>query len=247
MGTAIAVTSGKGGTGKTFLTAAVASCLAALGYRAFCLDADVGLRNLDIALGLADRVMMDFSDVIEGRCRLQEAVTVHPEIPGLYLMAAPMQIRRMESKHWGLEKIIEEAKRQYDFCLIDCPAGLGSGFREATHCADRSIVVTTTDAASLRDAQQAVALLVEQKINPLHLVVNRVRPKHLRRIHRDLDDVMDAVGLPLLGVVPEDEKVILSANQEIPLMLAGRGDAAIACLNIARRLTGQRVPLMRIR
>lgn len=248
MGAVIAVVSGKGGAGKTCLTGGVASCLAAMGRRVLCLDADAGLRNLDLVLGLADRVMMDFSDVVEGRCTLQDALIPHPDISGLFLLSAPQRADGAEGVHTGLLPLVRDAQLQFDDVLIDCPAGLGPGVQAAVKCAGRAIVVAGADPFSLRDAQQTVSLLGKTGPELRHLVVNRVQPRLLRKMKVNLDDVMDAVGLPLLGVVPEDEQVPLAAGCGTPLVLAaGKGRAATAYLHIAQRLTGMRVPLMRIR
>ncbi|WP_294550293.1 septum site-determining protein MinD [uncultured Pseudoflavonifractor sp.] len=245
MSTAVVVTSGKGGTGKTSLTGGVSSCLAALGQRVLCIDMDIGLRNLDISLGLTDRALMDFTDVLEGRCSLKRAAVPHPVIKNLYLLTAPLTLPPGISEE-RMKAFIRRAREQYDYILMDSPAGMGEGFRLAVCGADRGIVVSTTDASALRDAQRVVSLLSRQ-LPAIHLVVNRVQPKLLRRLHTTIDDAMDAAGLPLLGVVPEDEQVMLSANQGKPIILASRKGAAVAYLNIARRLLGERVPLMRIR
>ena len=245
MSTAVVVTSGKGGTGKTSLTGGVSSCLAALGQRVLCIDMDIGLRNLDISLGLTDRALMDFTDVLEGRCSLKRAAVPHPVIKNLYLLTAPLTLPPGISEE-RMKPFIRRAREQYDYILMDSPAGMGEGFRLAVCGADRGIVVSTTDASALRDAQRVVSLLSRQ-LPAIHLVVNRVQPKLLRRLHTTIDDAMDAAGLPLLGVVPEDEQVMLSANQGKPIILASRKGAAVAYLNIARRLLGERVPLMRIR
>ncbi len=244
MGTAIVITSGKGGTGKTSLTGGVASCLAALGRRVLCIDMDVGLRNLDITLGMTDRALMDFTDVLAGRCSLQRAAAPHPELVGLYLLTAPVHLPGPPVPE-EISDLIAQAKAQFDYVLIDSPAGVGEGFHLAAHSADRAIVVSTSDASSLRDAQRAVG---ELSMTTIHLVVNRVQPKLLHQLRSTIDDAMDAAGLPLLGVVPEDERVMLSANQSIPLILATRGKgAALAYLNIAKRIEGLRVPIMRLR
>lgn len=245
MSRAIAVTSGKGGTGKTSLTGGVASCLAALGNSVLCIDMDIGLRNLDLALGMTDRVLMDFTDVIEGRCTLQRAAAKHPVIENLSLLTAPLSLTSGITEG-GMRDLLREAKAQYDYVLMDSPAGLGLGFRLAMCGADRAIVVSTTDASALRDAQRVVAEL-SRSLDHLHLVMNKVRPKLLKQLHTTIDDAMDAAGLPLLGVVPDDEQVILAANMGKPLILTSRRGAAIAYLNIARRLMGERVPLMRLR
>ena len=245
MSTAVVVTSGKGGTGKTSLTGGVSSCLAALGRRVLCIDMDIGLRNLDISLGLTDRALMDFTDVLEGRCSLKRAAVPHPVIKNLYLLTAPLTLPPGISEE-RMKAFLRTAREQYDYILMDSPAGMGEGFRLAVCGADRGIVVSTTDASALRDAQRVVSQLSRQ-LPSIHLVVNRVQPKLLRRLHTTIDDAMDVAGLPLLGVVPEDEQVMLSANQGKPIILASRKGAAVAYLNIARRLMGERVPLMHIR
>ncbi len=245
MATAIVVTSGKGGTGKTSVTGGVASCLAALGHKVLCIDMDIGLRNLDLSLGMSDRALMDFTDVVEGRCSLARAVVEHPVITGLYLLTAPITPRPISEDAMG--NLVKEAGRTFDFIMMDSPAGLGSGFRLAVCAADRAIVVSTTDPSALRDAQRTVSELRRVIPSGIHLVMNRVQPKILRKLHTNIDDAMDAAGLPLLGVVPEDQAVALAAGQGQPLLLYSRKAAAIAYLNIAKRLTGQMVPIMRIR
>ena len=245
MAVVIAVTSGKGGTGKTSFTGGVSSCLAALGRRVLCIDMDVGLRNLDLSLGLADRALMDFTDVLSGRCPLARAVVEHPDIAGLFLLTAPLSLpARIPDE--AMRDLLRQARETYDYILMDSPAGLGEGFRLAVCGADRSVVVTTTDASALRDAQRTVAEL-SPRLEHIHLVVNRIQPKLLKRLHTPIDDAMDMAGLPLLGVIPEDNRVMLSANQGKPLILCANRGAAVAYLNIARRLDGQRVPLMKIR
>lgn len=246
MSTAIAITSGKGGTGKTSLTGGVASCLAALGRRVLCVDMDVGLRNLDLTLGMSDRALMDFTDVLSGRTTLEKAAVPHPVIQGLYLLTAPLTMPRDLITEEGLRNFLTRAKAQYDYVLMDAPAGLGGGFRMSVCGADRAIVVSTTDASALRDAQRTVGELT-RSLEHIHLVVNRVQPKLLRQLHTTIDDAMDTAGLPLLGIVPEDPQVMLAANRGEPLILMARWGAARAYLNIARRLEGERVPLMRLR
>ena len=244
MGTVIAFTSGKGGTGKTSVTGAVAVAFAEMGRKVLCIDMDIGLRNLDITLGMSDRALMDFCDVVLGRCDLSRAVTVHPDIPGLSLLSAPMSLP--EGVGDGqIRELMAGARAQYDYVLLDSPAGLGPGFHLALAGADRAIVVSTSDASSLRDAQRTVTEL--DQMRQIHLVVNRVQPRLLRRMRATIDDAMDTAGLPLIGVVPEDPRVILYAYQGIPLRVEGRRGAAQACQNIARRLEGERVPIMRLR
>lgn len=246
MGTVIVVTSGKGGTGKTTLTAGVSSCLAAIGYRVLCIDMDIGLRNLDISLGMTDRVVMDFSDVVEGRCSLERGAAAHPVIEGLYLLTAPMHLPAGRISAQQMIQFLNQAKESFDYVMIDSPAGIGSGFQLAIAGADRAIVVTTNDPSALRDAQRAVSELSKQ-LPSIHLVMNRIQPKMMKRLHTTIDDAMDTAGLPLLGVVPEDAQVSFALGAGQPLVLASRRGAAVACLNIARRISGQRTPLMKIR
>lgn len=246
MGQVIAVVSGKGGTGKTTFTAGVGASLALLGYKTLCLDCDVGLRNLDLALGLSDRAFMDFSDVVRGRTTLSQAVVQHPACRSLYLLTAPMSLRHADVSEAEMRLLLREIREQFDFCLIDAAAGLGDMFRLATCGADRAVVIATTDSTSLRDAQRTVAALRAFPTGRLHLVVNRVRRKLLQTLHATIDDAIDAAGLPLLGVIPEDERLILSLNRGVLPVLDHRTAASQAMRNIALRLSGQRVPLMRL-
>ena len=247
-GQCIAVVSGKGGTGKTSFTSGVGASLALAGRRVLCVDCDIGLRNLDLALGLTDRALMDFSDVAQGRCSLESAVVTHPRLPNLALLTAPLRMRGRPVTGEQMEALLAEVRTAYDFCLLDAPAGLGEGFLLATAAADRCVVVTTADASSLRDAQHTVMELHRFGPGKLHLVVNRVRKKLLRSMHATIDDAMDKAGLPLLGVVPEDDTLLLALNQGTPLPLAsGLCPASAAYHNIAIRLQGGKAPLLRIK
>ena len=246
MGKIIAVVSGKGGTGKTSFTANVGLALAALGKNTLCLDCDITLRNLDLALGLTDKALMDFSDVIAGRCSLSDAAADHPKYPGLHLLTAPLSPGgQLDVTDEQMRQLLDQVRQEYDYCLIDAPAGLGMGFHLASDYADRAVVVTNTDASSLRDAQRTVMELDRLGRGNLHLVVGRVEKKLLRSLHTTIDDAMDAAGLPLLGVVPEDRNVPYALNTGIPLRECSNY-AARAYENIARRIMGQRIPLMRI-
>ncbi len=237
------ITSGKGGTGKTSLTAGVASCLAALGHRVLCIDLDIGLRNLDLVLGLSDRAVMDFSDVMAYRCSLLSAAVEQPEIKGLYLLTAPLTPDGLDTGRFT--QVVADAKECFDFVFMDSPAGLGGGFQLAMAAADRAIVVSAVDPAALRDAQRTVAEL--HALPQLHLVMNRVQPKLIRKLRTSIDNAMDAAGLPLLGVVPEDSAVTMAAAAGVPLVLTTYKGAAPAYLNISKRILGRRVPLLRIR
>ena len=245
MGQVMAVISGKGGTGKTSLTAGVAACLAAEGQTVLCIDCDVGLRNLDISLGLADEAVIPFSAVMEGDCTLDDAVE-HPQIRGLFLLTAPVTRQPEELDPAAFGRMLEQVRQRFDWCLIDAPAGIGAGFRLATCFADQVMVVANGDPASLRDAVRAADLVELGSGAELRLTVNRVSPRIYRQMDATVDDVMDGVGLPLLGIVPEDVHVTLAAAAGKPLILYTDRGAAVACLHIARRLCGRRVPLMHI-
>ena len=244
MGTVIAITSGKGGTGKTSITGGVAAWLALMGRTVLCIDMDIGLRNLDISLGLSDRAMMDFSDAALGRCPLARAAVDHPDLKGLALLTSPMSLPASLTPD-KVRAMLNTARTMYDYILIDSPAGLGAGFRLATCGAERVLVVATNDASSLRDAQRTVAEL--DHIKQVHLIMNRIQTKLLRKLRSTIDDAMNTAGLPLIGVVPEDPQVILCANLGLPLTTRGQRGAALACRNIARRLEGEKVSIMRIR
>ena len=243
-GQCIAVVSGKGGTGKTSFTAGVGTALAMSGKRVLCLDCDIGLRNLDLALGLSDRAFMDFSDVALGYCPLSRAAVEHPTIKGLSLLTSPMHLPAALSES-DVRSLLDTARTMYDYVLIDSAAGLGAGFRLSVSHADRVLVVATNDASSLRDAQRVVTEL--SHIKRAHLVMNRIQPKLLRQLRTTIDDAMNAAGLPLIGVVPEDSQVMLRANRGEALPTGPRTGAAQACWNIAQRLEGLSVPIMRIR
>lgn len=244
MGIVITITSGKGGTGKTSMTGGIAESLAMMGRSVLCIDMDIGLRNLDITLGMNDRALMDFSDVALGRCPLARAAVSHPDIHGLFLLSAPMSFSPNLTTD-AVRALLETARSMYDYVLVDCPAGLGSGFQLAICGTDRVLVVATNDASSLRDAQRTVLQL--DNIAQVHLIMNRIQPLLLRRLRTTIDDAMNTAGLPLIGVVPEDVQVMLCANQGVPLLTRSRRGAAQACWNIAQRLEGLHVPIMRIR
>lgn len=247
MGQVIAVVSGKGGTGKTSFTANAGMALAQLGYPTLCLDCDVGLRNLDIVLAMTDRTAMDFTDVMAGRCSLNEAAVQHPLQKNLFLLTAPAGIGSLDIDREEFRKIFPEIREKFAYCLVDAPAGLGSGFQLALAGADQAVVVTTTEESSLRDAQRTVMELHRYPNGRLHLVVNRCRKKLLRSLHQTIDDAIDKAGLPLLGVIPEDETMPLYMGRGMPLLMTNNDCAAKAYRNIARRMSGQRVRLMKIR
>lgn len=247
LGQCIAVVSGKGGTGKSSFTAGVGAALAQQGKRVLCLDCDIGLRNLDLTLGIPDRAFMDFSDVIHGRCTLENAVVPHGTISNLYLLTAPVQLRHFHVLPSQMIGLLREIRQYFDICLLDAPAGLGTGFELATCGADRVVVVSTSDPSALRDAQHTVMTLSHFDTGSIHLVVNRVRKKMLRNLHTTIDDAIDRAGLPLLGVVPEDDNLPLCQSLGVCIITTRNRIAGTAYRNIAQRLLGIRTPLMHIR
>jgi len=244
VGKAVFVASGKGGVGKTSLVAGAAACLASMRFRTLCIDADAGLRNLDIPLGMSDCTALDLGDVLRRDAALRDAAAEHPDIPGLHLLAAPMELGQDELAM--LPALISYAAGQFDFVLVDCPAGLGDIVRHAAKVGHMGIVVATPDRTSLRDAE-AAARLFETIGTPsmdLRLILSRARPSLMASGDApNADDAIDAVGIPLLGVVPEDEKVISSSNRGEPLELIRSDGAAAAYLRIAKRIAGERVAL----
>ncbi len=247
LGQVLAVVSGKGGTGKTSLCAGLAVALAQAGQKVLCLDADVGLRNLDLALGLAEEPALCFTDIMDGGYSLEKA-TAHPKVPGLYFLTAPVMKTPEELDPEAFRSLLEQIKEQFDWCLIDAPAGIGAGFRLAVQWADTALVVSGGEPAALRDGGRAADHLELCSRAKAYVVVNRIRRKFFQKIRFTVDDCMDTVGLPLIGIVPEDELVSLTAAKGKPLLLT-RGDkkgAAVACRHIAGRLMGEKHPLLKL-
>lgn len=240
------VASGKGGTGKTTITAGVGRALAARGLKCLVIDGDVGVRSLDLTLGMYDTAPFDFSDVAEGRIELSEAVAEHPNHPGLFLLTAPIDTENIAPEAIRKTVALARSSGKFDFSIIDAPAGLGEDFLRAVRGAERAIVVATPDAISLRSADRTAAILEENGITDCRIVVNRVRPRVIERNNTpNIDDAMDMAGLPLLGIVPEDEHILVAgALGQSP---SDRAPAQKAFSNIAARLDEQEVPLMRIR
>lgn len=248
MSKAICFASGKGGTGKTSVASGVACCLAALGNRVVILDADVGLRNMDIILGVSDSVVFDFTDVVSENTTLTNAIFPHPVVENLYLLSAPLgEDVGKEVTVEDLAAVVSEIKKLCDFCIIDCPAGLDFGFNLAASVSDAAVLVTTPDTVSLRDAQLTRSALKKRGIRDIRLVVNRVRPSLIKRLgSSNIDEAIDKTNTQLLGIVPEDKRVIEAANKGELLVSKFRTPAARAYRNIAKRICGESVPLMKI-
>lgn len=243
MGEVIAVLSGKGGTGKTSLCAGLSCALAELGQNVLCIDMDIGLRNLDIALGMAEEPAIAFPDVLEDR-PLSEQATQHSRFGNLYLLTAPAPRPGEAIDENGFLALLSRARAEFDFILLDAPAGLGEGFHLSAKDAGRILLVSGGDPASLRDAGRTAEVLELMGKTRCFLIVNRANEKLYGKMNLTVDDVMDGVGLPLLGVVPEDRNVPLAAVFGEPLLLRSRRGAAAACRRMAKRLLGRRAPIL---
>ena len=243
----ILVASGKGGTGKTSLTAGVGAALAQLGRRVLLIDGDCGLRNLDIVLGMSDRVVYSFADVAGGAVPLGDAMARHPDYETLYLLTAPVALPALSER--GMEQLAVQAEEAgFDYLIIDGPAGLPAELSFLAHIATQAVVVTSTDRTCIRGAERCARKLEEEYcIQRIRMVLNHVRPRMISHGRSgNIDDAMDEAGLPLLGVVPEDEDLITCGNSGKSILAAKHGGAARAFQNIARRMDGERVPLMRL-
>ena len=239
MGELVAFQSGKGGTGKTSVCAGVATALAQDGEKVLCIDCDIGLRNLDIALGMSELAALSFEDVYRGDYTLDMAAA-HPLYPTLRFLTAPMQLSPEEIDGEAFEALLREAQLHFDYVFLDAPAGIERGFRLAACHADRVTLVTGSDPASVRDAGRAAELLEQMGKKNVRLVVNRINPKMFKKMRLTVDDIMDEAGLPLLGLVPEDRNVVLAAAFKKPLLKKTKKGAAAACGRIAKRLQGFR-------
>ncbi|MFD0962332.1 septum site-determining protein MinD [Paenibacillus chungangensis] len=244
MGEAIVVTSGKGGVGKTTTTANIGTALALLGKKVCLVDTDIGLRNLDVVMGLENRIIYDLIDVTEGRCRLNQALVKDKRFEELYMLPAAQTKDKDAVKPEQIRKVVQELKNEHDYVLIDCPAGIEHGFRNAIAGADHAIVVTTPENAAVRDADRVIGLLEGEKI-PSKLVINRIRQTMVKSGEMlDVDEICQVLSIDLVGIVPDDEKVISAANNGEPTVMNPASRAAIAYRNIARRILGDMVPLM---
>ncbi len=245
----ITVTSGKGGVGKTTLVANLGVALAMQRQRVVVIDADVGLRNLDMMLGLENRIVYDLVDVIEARCRLRQALVRDKRLSELFLLPAAQTRDKSAVQPDDMVRVCESLREQHDFVLIDSPAGIEQGFRYAIAPADEILVVTNPEVAAVRDADRVVGLIEAEEKNSAQLIINRVNPDMVRRGEMlDIADVVELLAVNLVGIVPEDRNLLVAANRGRPLAFSGDGAlVSRAFHNIARRLRGEDVPFMALR
>ena len=244
----ITITSGKGGVGKTTTTANVSVALALLGKRVVCMDADIGLRNLDVVLGLENRIVYDVVDVIEGRCKLRQALIKDKRLPELLLLPASQKRDKSAVSADDLVKVCNDLRAEHDYILIDSAAGIEEGFRTAIAPADEVVIVTNPEVSAVRDADRVVGLVEAAEKGPARLIVNRLKPGLVQRGDMlDTEDVLDILAIDLIGVVPEDENVLISTNKGNPAAFEDRSPAGTAFRHIARRLNGEDVPFQTFR
>ena len=241
MGRIIAVISGKGGTGKTTAVGAIGACLGALGKRTLCVDCDAALQNLDIVMGAVNYLPPAVSDLSSLPEDVEELCLAHPSLENVWLLA-PLDFSGL-NRGEAYASLFSAVREQFDFCLLDAPAGIGDDVQNLLSCADEAIIVTTGDRSSLRDGQTMCSLLQEKGMTDVRLLVNRVDPRAFRREKATIDDVIDTVGARLLGIVRDDRSVPEAANRESPLVLYSRKAASQGFLRVARRLTGESVPV----
>ncbi|MBM7572032.1 septum site-determining protein MinD [Aquibacillus albus] len=245
MGEAIVITSGKGGVGKTTTTANLGTALALLEKKVCLIDTDIGLRNLDVVMGLENRIIYDIVDVVKKRCKLNQALIKDKRFECLYLLPAAQTSDKSEVTPEGMEEIISELKQDYDYILIDCPAGIEQGYKNAVAGADKAIVVTTPEKSSVRDADRIIGLLEQEDVDPPHLIVNRIRNHMVKNGDMlDVDEIVQILSVELLGIVADDDEVIKASNHGEPVAFQPNTRASIAYRNIARRILGESVPLL---
>lgn len=246
MNRTIVITSGKGGVGKTTVTANLGMALAQLGCKVALIDADFGLRNLDLLLGLENRVVYTAIDVLAGECAIEKALVRDKRQPGLVLLPAAQNRNKEAISPDQMQELVYKLKNSYDYILIDSPAGIELGFRNAIAPAKEAIVVTTPELAAVRDADRVVGLLETEDMQSIRLIVNRLRPKMIQMNQMiSVEDILDLLVIPLLGIVPNDERIIISTNRGEPLVLSDKPSLpAMAFYNIARRLQGDDIPFL---
>lgn len=244
MGEIIVVTSGKGGVGKTTTTANIGIGLAGLGKNVIVIDTDLGLRNLDVVMGLENRIVYNLVDVIEGNCRLKQALIRDRRYENLHLLPSAQTKDKSAVSPEQMKKLTAELKEEYDYVLLDCPAGIEQGFQNAIAGADRAVVVTTPEVSAIRDADRIIGLLEAGKMKKTELIINRIRVDMVKRGDMmSIDDVTEILAVPLLGAIPDDEQVVIATNQGDAVI--GEGSlAGQAYENICRRITGEEVPFL---
>ncbi len=242
-GQVITITSGKGGVGKTTATANIGVALARRGQRVACVDADIGLRNLDVVMGLENRIVYDLVDVVEGNAKLRQALIKDKRLPELHLLPAAQTRLKSAVNEAQMQEVCGELKKEFDFVLVDSPAGIESGFKTSVAPADQVLLVVTPEVSSVRDADRVIGLIEAYEKPTPQLIINRLRPALIRRGDMlDTADVLEILAVELIGIVPEDERIISSTNKGQPVALEDHSESGAAFMRIAQRLMGEQVP-----
>lgn len=245
MGKVIVITSGKGGVGKTTATANLGAALAAQDKKVALVDTDIGLRNLDVVLGLENRIVYDLVDVVEGTCRLKQALIRDKRYNSLYVLPAAQTRDKTAVTPKQMKEVIKELKKAFDYVLVDCPAGIEQGFKNAISGAEHAVVVAVPEVSSIRDADRIIGLLAANGIDEPELLINRIKMDMVKRGDMlTVSDATDILGIDLVGIIPEDEAIVVSSNRGEPVIEYSKSLAATAYLNTARRLVGEQVPFM---
>ena len=245
MGKVIVISSGKGGVGKTTTTANIGAGLASKGFKVVLMDTDIGLRNLDVVMGLENRIVFDLVDVVEGQCKLKQALIKDKRYDGLYLLPAAQTKDKTAVTPEQMKELKEELKKEFDYVLVDCPAGIEQGFRNAVIGAEKAIVVTVPEVSAVRDADRIIGMIAASEISDIKLVINKIRYDMVKSGDMlSIDDTLDILGVKLLGIVPEDENIIKSSNMGEPVVKNPNAPAGKAYDNIVRRILGEDVPVV---
>lgn len=245
MGEAIVITSGKGGVGKTTTTANIGTGIAMTGKSIAIIDADIGLRNLDVVMGLENRIVYDIVDVVEGNCKLKQGLIRDKRYENMYLLPAAQTKDKTAVTPEQMKKLTNELKEMYDYVIIDCPAGIEQGFQNAISGADRAIVVTTPEVSAVRDADRIIGLLEANGLNNPKLVINRIRQDMVNRGDMmSTEDMIDILAIDLIGIVPDDESIVVSTNRGEPAVTDESSLAGKAYRNIVKRIMGEEVPFL---
>ncbi|MDI3311096.1 MAG: septum site-determining protein MinD [Thermoanaerobacterium sp.] len=247
MSEVIVITSGKGGVGKTTTTANIGTYLSMKGFKTALVDTDIGLRNLDVVMGLENRIVYDLVDVVEGQCRLKQALIKDKRFDGLYLLPAAQTRDKTAVNPEQMRSITDELRQDFDYILIDCPAGIEQGFKNAIAGADKALVVTTPEVSAVRDADRIIGLLEASDVRDHMLIINRIKMDMVKRGDMmNIDDIMDILAIDLLGVIPDDENIVISTNKGEPIVVDEKSLAGQAYRNLTQRLIGEDVPVINL-